>query len=74
MGQLSNDAAMMDALIESYGEECAGGMEHIAVLMMNLLLLLFHVHQHMMTRLQLFPINALPQLRPAKINVGTLQV
>jgi hypothetical protein len=90
------EAAMKGALIESYGEDCAGGMGHyraardaqivsneeeefargtalIAIIMMNLLYLHYHVDQHTITRLQLSPISALRQLLPAKIKLGIRQ-
>mmetsp|Transcript_23859 Transcript_23859/g.47335 ORF Transcript_23859/g.47335 Transcript_23859/m.47335 type:complete len:103 (-) Transcript_23859:7-315(-) len=68
----SNDAAMMDALIESYGEECAGGTGHIAILMKNLQHLTYPVNQYLMKRLQLFPTRAPPQLRVFKMKVAFL--
>ena len=49
-GQRSNDAASMDVLIKSNEEECAGDMEHIAILMTNLLHSLC-MGQRMMKRL-----------------------
>jgi hypothetical protein len=67
-----NHAAVKDALIKSDEEDCAGDMEHIAILMNNPLHLIYHIDQHLMKRLQLFPTRAPPPLRVFKMQVAFL--
>jgi len=58
MEQRSNEVAAMDALILPNVEECASGTGHFVILKTTLLHLIYHVDQHLMIRLQLFPIRA----------------
>ncbi len=71
MEQSASYAAMKDALTKPYEMEYAEGMGRITILMKNLLHLIYHIDQHMMKLLQLFPIMIfiLPRLLSTKIEV-----
>ena len=74
MGQRSNYAASKDARTKPCEEECAVDTGPSTTLLMNLLHLIYHIDQHMMTRLQLFPIIILPQLLTVKSVIEILLV
>ena len=67
MGQRSNDAAVKDAQTKSSREECARGMGHTIIPMMNLLHSDIRTDLHMMKRLQLSPIDVLLQYQGVKV-------